>query len=113
MEKTDKKRRFRKTKKKSKQKRKNLTKTLVFCTFTFSLAFYCFTKILLVSYNIKLAEEEQDVQSDIYLKEESIEELQSEMRSIKNKKRLLGMLDDDELEDNENNIYFMGNRKTE
>ena len=115
MEKTDKKRRFRKAKKKTNQKHKSLTSFFVFGIFVLSLSFYCVAKIGIVSYNITLAEEEQSLQNDVYLKEENIEELQSEVRSIKNKKKLLGMLEDDESESinsNEDNVYFMGDSTT-
>ena len=55
-----------------------------------------------------MSKEEQSLSYEIETKKAAIEELQTEVRSMQDKKRMLGMLGLN-VQDNQNNIYIMGN----
>lgn len=50
--------------------------------------------------------EEDQLSQEIAKKEQTVEELQNEVNTLQEKGRLLGMLDN-QVSDNENNIYVM------
>ena len=56
--------------------------------------------------NLSLSIQESELTSEIAQKEQTVEELQNEVNTLQEKGRLLGMLDN-EVSDNENNIYVM------
>mgnify|MGYP002519385559 CR=1 FL=1 len=56
--------------------------------------------------NISLSVQEDQLSTDIAKKEQTVEELQNEVNTLQEKGRLLGMLDN-QVSDNENNIYMM------
>jgi cell division protein FtsL len=56
--------------------------------------------------NLSLSVQESELTSEIAQKEQTVEELQNEVNTLQEKGRLLGMLDN-EVSDNENNIYVM------
>ena len=56
--------------------------------------------------NLSLSVQESELTSEISQKEQTVEELQNEVNTLQEKGRLLGMLDN-EVSDNENNIYVM------
>ena len=56
--------------------------------------------------NLSLSVQESELANEIAQKEQSVEELQNEVNTLQEKGRLLGMLDN-EVSDNENNIYVI------
>ena len=56
--------------------------------------------------NLSLSVQESELTSEIAQKEQTVEELQNEVNTLQEKGSLLGMLDN-EVSDNENNIYVM------
>jgi cell division protein FtsL len=79
---------------------------LIYCVFIVSLIFYCGTKILLNSYNITLAAENQALETDIAAKRESISTLQEDIEKLEEKSRLLGVLDG-QVAESQYNIYVI------
>jgi predicted RNase H-like nuclease (RuvC/YqgF family) len=56
--------------------------------------------------NMSLSVEESQLSDEIAQKEQTVEELQNEVNTLQEKGRLLGMLDN-QVSDHENNIYVM------
>ena len=56
--------------------------------------------------NISLSVEESQLSDEIAQKEQTVGELQNEVNTLQEKGRLLGMLDN-QVSDHENNIYVM------
>ena len=56
--------------------------------------------------NISLSVVESQLSDEIAQKEQTVEELQNEVNTLQEKGRLLGMLDN-QVSDHENNIYVM------
>lgn len=83
-----------------------LTRILVLTLLALSAVFYCVSKICVNSWNISLSMEEDQLSQEIAKKEQTVEELQNEVNTLQEKGRLLGMLDN-QVSDNENNIYVM------
>lgn len=88
------------------QRKFNLTGALVLTLFVLSLVFYFVSKTYVSSMNLSLSVQESELTSEIAQKEQTVEELQNEVNTLQEKGRLLGMLDN-EVSDNENNIYVM------
>ena len=88
------------------QRKFNLTGALVLTLFVLSLVFYFASKTYGSSMNLSLSVQESELTSEIAQKEQTVEELQNEVNTLQEKGRLLGMLDN-EVSDNENNIYVM------
>lgn len=88
------------------QRKFNLTGALVLTLFVLSLVFYFSSKTYVSSMNLSLSVQESELTSEIAQKEQTVEELQNEVNTLQEKGRLLGMLDN-EVSDNENNIYVM------
>ena len=88
------------------QRKFNLTGALVLTLFVLSLVFYIASKTYVSSMNLSLSVQESELTSEIAQKEQTVEELQNEVNTLQEKGRLLGMLDN-EVSDNENNIYVM------
>ena len=88
------------------QRKFNLTGALVLTLFVLSLVFYFASKTYVSSRNLSLSVQESELTSEIAQKEQTVEELQNEVNTLQEKGRLLGMLDN-EVSDNENNIYVM------
>lgn len=88
------------------QRKFNLTGALVLTLFVLSLVFYFTSKTYVSSMNLSLSVQESELTSEIAQKEQTVEELQNEVNTLQEKGRLLGMLDN-EVSDNENNIYVM------
>ena len=88
------------------QRKFNLTGALVLTLFVLSLVFYFASKTYVSSTNLSLSVQESELTSEIAQKEQTVEELQNEVNTLQEKGRLLGMLDN-EVSDNENNIYVM------
>ena len=88
------------------QRRLHLTRILVLALFIVSMAFYFVSKTYVNSMNINLSVEDEKLSNEISQKQESIDELQNEVNTLQEKGRLLGMLDN-QVSDNENNIYVM------
>ena len=88
------------------QRKFNLTGALVLTLLVLSLVFYFETKTYVSSMNLSLSVQESELTSEIAQKEQTVEELQNEVNTLQEKGRLLGMLDN-EVSDNENNIYVM------
>ena len=83
-----------------------LTRILVSTLLALSAVFYCVSKTCVNSWNISLSMEEDQLSQEIAKKEQTVEELQNEVNTLQEKGRLLGMLDN-QVSDNENNIYVM------
>ena len=83
-----------------------LTRILVLTLLVLSVVFYCVSKTCVNSWNISLSMEEDQLRQEIAKKEQTVEELQNEVNTLQEKGRLLGMLDN-QVSDNENNIYVM------
>lgn len=83
-----------------------LTRILVSTLLALSTVFYCVSKTCVNSWNISLSMEEDQLSQEIAKKEQTVEELQNEVNTLQEKGRLLGMLDN-QVSDNENNIYVM------
>lgn len=83
-----------------------LTRILVSTLLALSVVFYCVSKTCVNSWNISLSMEEDQLSQEIAKKEQTVEELQNEVNTLQEKGRLLGMLDN-QVSDNENNIYVM------
>lgn len=79
---------------------------LVCIAFILAFVFYCFTKIGLNSYNITLSVQDQKLAAEVKQKEETIDELETEVNNLQDKTRVLGMLEGD-VKDNQNNIYII------
>ena len=75
-----------------------LTRVLVLTLFV--------SKTYVNSMNISLSVEESQLSDEIAQKEQTVEELQNEVNTLQEKGRLLGMLDN-QVSDHENNIYVM------
>ena len=88
------------------QRKFNLTGALVLTLFVLSLVFYFASKTYVSSMNLSLSVQESELANEIAQKEQSVEELQNEVNTLPDKGRLLGMLDN-QVSDNENNIYVM------
>lgn len=88
------------------QRKFNLTRALVLTLFVLSWVFYFASKTYVSSVNLSLSVQESELSSEIAQKEQTVEELQNEVNTLQEKGRLLGMLDN-EVSDNENNIYVM------
>lgn len=88
------------------QRKFNLTRALVLTLFVLSWVFYFASKTYVSSVNLLLSVQESELSSEIAQKEQTVEELQNEVNTLQEKGRLLGMLDN-EVSDNENNIYVM------
>ena len=88
------------------QRKFNLTRALVLTLFVLSWVFYFASKTYVRSVNLSLSVQESELSSEIAQKEQTVEELQNEVNTLQEKGRLLGMLDN-EVSDNENNIYVM------
>ena len=88
------------------QRRFHLTRILVLALFIVSMAFYFVSKTYVNSMNINLSVEDEKLSNEISQKQESVDELQNEVNTLQEKGRLLGMLDN-QVSDNENNIYVM------
>ena len=88
------------------QRKFNLTRALVLTLFVLSWVFYSASKTYVSSVNLSLSVQESELSSEIAQKEQTVEELQNEVNTLQEKGRLLGMLDN-EVSDNENNIYVM------
>ena len=88
------------------QRKFNLTRALVLTLFVLSWVFYFASKTYVSSVNLSLSIQESELSSEIAQKEQTVEELQNEVNTLQEKGRLLGMLDN-EVSDNENNIYVM------
>ena len=83
-----------------------LTRVLVLTLFVLSAVFYFVSKTYVISMNISLSVEESQLSDEIAQKEQTVEELQNEVNTLQEKGRLLGMLDN-QVSDHENNIYVM------
>ena len=83
-----------------------LTRILVLTLLVLSVVFYCVSKTCVNSWNISLSMEEDQLSQEIAKKGQTVEELQNEVNTLQEKGRLLGMLDN-QVSDNENNIYVM------
>ena len=83
-----------------------LTRVLVLTLFVLSAVFYFVSKTYVNSRNISLSVEESQLSDEIAQKEQTVEELQNEVNTLQEKGRLLGMLDN-QVSDHENNIYVM------
>ncbi|WP_419022068.1 hypothetical protein [Holdemanella sp.] len=83
-----------------------LTRVLVLTLFVLSAVFYFESKTYVNSMNISLSVEESQLSDEIAQKEQTVEELQNEVNTLQEKGRLLGMLDN-QVSDHENNIYVM------
>ena len=83
-----------------------LTRVLVLTLFVLSAVFYFVSKTSVNSMNISLSVEESQLSDEIAQKEQTVEELQNEVNTLQEKGRLLGMLDN-QVSDHENNIYVM------
>ena len=83
-----------------------LTRVLVLTLFVLSAVFYFVSKTCVNSMNISLSVEESQLSDEIAQKEQTVEELQNEVKTLQEKGRLLGMLDN-QVSDHENNIYVM------
>ena len=88
------------------QRKFNLTGALVLTLFVLSWVFYFASKTYVNSMNISLSVEESQLSDEIAQKEQTVEELQNEVNTLQEKGRLLGMLDN-QVSDHENNIYVM------
>ena len=88
------------------QRKFSLTRALVLTLFVFSWVFYFASKTYVSSVNLSLSVQESELSSEIAQKEQTVEELQNEVNTLQENGRLLGMLDN-EVSDNENNIYVM------
>ena len=88
------------------QRKFNLTRALVLTLFVLSWVFYFASKTYVSSVNLSLSVQESELSSEIAQKEQTVEELQNEVNTLQEKGRLLGMLDN-EVSDNEHNIYVM------
>lgn len=83
-----------------------LTRVFVLTLFVLSAVFYFVSKTCVNSMNISLSVEESQLSDEIAQKEQTVEELQNEVNTLQEKGRLLGMLDN-QVSDHENNIYVM------
>ena len=83
-----------------------LTRGLVLTLFVLAAVFYFVSKTYVNSMNISLSVEESQLSDEIAQKEQTVEELQNEVNTLQEKGRLLGMLDN-QVSDHENNIYVM------
>ena len=83
-----------------------LTRILVLTLFVLSWVFYFASKTYVSSMNLSLSVQESELTSEIAQKEQTVDELQNEVNTLQEKGRLLGMLDN-EVSDNENNIYVI------
>lgn len=83
-----------------------LTRVLVLTLFVLSAVFCFVSKTYVNSMNISLSVEESQLSDEIAQKEQTVEELQNEVNTLQEKGRLLGMLDN-QVSDHENNIYVM------
>ncbi len=91
----------RKTKKRALKSRKILIIVCIFAGF-----FYCGIKIGLNAYNIALATENQALSEKVSKQEKKVEQLTSDINTLQDKTRVLGILDDD-VADNQKNVYII------
>ena len=80
----------------------------LFCVFVISVGVYIVAQIMLSSYNLTLSKEDQSISIEINAVKAEIEELEAEVRSMQDKKRMLGLSSID-IQNNQDNIYIMGN----
>ncbi len=74
--------------------------------FVMSLAFYLVASIGLKAHNMTLSKEEQKVTATLNKNKQEVKQLTSEVNILKEKGRVLGLLDED-VSDNQNNIYVI------
>ena len=90
------------------RKRRVRPEFMILCFFLGSLGFYFIATFGLNSYNLTLSQKEQSLVKEIATKTTAIEELEAEVRSMQDKPRMLAQLGLN-VQDNQNNIYIMGN----
>lgn len=79
---------------------------LVTAVFVMAVAFYFGCRIFVYSINVSLSVQDQKIANEVAEKESQISKLQTEVNSLQEKNRVLGMLDN-EVKDNQNNIYII------
>lgn len=95
------------SKKCNKGKRSSLTpERLIWVAFIFACTFYCGTKIFLTSYNMSLATQDQILSQKVTKQEKKVEQLTSDVNTLQDKTRVLGILDDN-VADNQKNVYII------
>ena len=92
----------------NKRKRRIRPEFYVACLFLLSVGFYFIATFGFDSYNLTLSKKEQSLLNAIETKETTIEELQSEVRSMQDRPKMLARLGLN-IQENQNNIYIMGN----
>ncbi|TGY66892.1 hypothetical protein [Dubosiella muris] len=102
-----------KTSKKKNRKKRRIRWTferVSIIVFVVSLAFYFVTKVCVSAYNITLSNTEQQIAAENIAKQNEVEELQATVRTMQDKKQMLGMLEN-QVQDNQNNIYIIGDNE--
>ncbi len=93
-------------KKRTKKKRALKPRKILIIVCIFAGFFYCGTKIGLNAYNIALATEDQALSEKVSKQEKKVEQLTSDINTLQDKTRVLGILDDD-VADNQKNVYII------
>lgn len=91
-----------------KKKRKVDLMRLIAVSWCLAGAGFLFCRLLLNSYNASLAKTNTEIVGEISKTEEEIDQLQSEVNVLQDKTSVLGMLDN-QVSDNQNNIYVISN----
>lgn len=103
---------MRRTKNNKKKQKRNIRQLrpekLLLLAFCLSCVFYCFSKIGLNSYNITLSVEDQRLASELAETQDEVHTLKTDISSIQDKNKMLGIVED-ELTENQDNIYVINN----
>ncbi|MEY8258144.1 hypothetical protein [uncultured Dubosiella sp.] len=78
--------------------------------FIAALGVYFISKVYISAYNITLSNKEQQIAAENSAKQSEVEELQATVRTMQDKKQMLGMLEN-QIQDNQNNIYIIGDNE--
>lgn len=93
--------------KKQRKKKNRLIPRPVKVFFWCSLLFMIYAKTCMSNDNIQLSAQEQQLIQEIEKKEEVIADLENDVKTLEEKTRILGMLDNG-VTDNQNNVYVIG-----
>lgn len=79
---------------------------LLLITFCLSALFYFYSKTGLNSYNITLSVEEQNLASEVNEIQDEVQGLKTDISTLQDKTRMLGLVDDD-MKENQDNVHVI------
>lgn len=93
------------------KKRRIRIEAIATVMFMLSLGVYAGAKFLLKSYNYELAVTSQDIQSEADQLKEDVAALESDISTLQNRDRILGMAESDGIKTNQDNVTIIGDEE--